>query len=223
MHVTVSRGGWLQKWTDGKWYVWDTVVGGGRWGVIPASWIIDGSPADPFCAFDESGTTLMICQGNTYAIDTMQVRRIHTVPYVGGVIQNAVSDSITNGPLTTQRAGDITGVIYTAADFGGLRYVSGSTSYTRLHVWTPSTRYNGASNFAEWDTSGTHRAIGYDGSNFWSVGSTGKMTKYGSWTWPTEPSTSYVGMSIFDSRTAAIPRARGQARARGSTRLQSAR
>jgi hypothetical protein len=138
MQTTVSRGGWLQKWTDGKWYVWDTVVGGGRWGVIPASWIIDGGPADPFCAFDESGNTLMICQGNTYAIDTMQVRRIHTVPYVGGVIQNAVSDSITNGPLTTQRAGDITGVIYTAADFGGLRYVSGSTSYTRLHVWTSS-------------------------------------------------------------------------------------
>lgn len=199
--ATGCRGGWIQKWTDGSWYVWDTVIGGGRWGKVPSSWIIDGSPSDPFCAFDETGPTLMIVQNNTNAVDTMQVRRVHTVPYSGGSIQNLVNDSTTNSPVGVQRTGAITGCYYGPADFGGNRYVTGSGKYLTQAVWTPGTRYNTNGAYAEWPTNGIAMGFAYDGTNFWSVDANGMLSKYTGWTWTAEPTTSYVGMSAYDSDT----------------------
>ena len=204
-HVTGGRGGWIQKWTDGKWYIWDTVIGGGRWGIVPNSWLIDGSTADPFCSFDETGPTLMLCQMNTSANDTMQIRRVHSVPYVGGAIQNLVNDSTTNSPVSIQKQGSIIGVYYGAADFGGNRYVTATDVYARFNVWTASTRFSGAANFAEWDAPSPAKAFAYDGANFWSCDGGGKLTKYTGWTWPQEPATTWVGASAYDSRTVGPP------------------
>jgi microcystin-dependent protein len=200
-HVTGCRNGWIQQWTDGKWYAWETVTTGGsnRWGVIPNSWFLAGAPTDPIMSFDEGAQLSMLCQNDTYSNDTFQVRRFHTVPYVGGVIQNCVSDSVITSPAGIQRAGDTTGCYYGAADFGGNRYVTGSASYTRAQVWVPGTRYNGAANFAEWEFATQIKGFGWDGSNFWSVDGGGKLYKYTGWTWTTEPSTTWVGSSAYDS------------------------
>lgn len=200
-HVSGCRNGWLQLWTDGKWYAWETVTSGGtgnRWGIIPNSWLLNG-PSDPFMAFDEAAQLSMLVQNDTYANDTIQVRRFHTVPYVAGAIQNAVSDSVVTSPLAVQRGGAIVGAYYGNADFGGPRYVNASGNYNRLRVWGPGVTYNGAANFAEWDAPTRPLGLGFDGTNFWTVDSTGKMTKYTGWTWPAEPSTTWVGMSAYDS------------------------
>lgn len=195
--VSGCRNGWLQKFTDGKWYAWETVTGGGRWGVIPDSWIIQANQ-DPHMDFDESAQLSMLCQNNVPA-DTFQVRRFHTVPYVGGVIQNAVSDSIATGPASTGRAGSPTGCIYANADFGGNRYAVVTKTYTHVQVWNAGVKYSGAANYQEWDCNGIPLGLGWDGSNFWSVDSGGRLTKYTGWTWQTEPSTTWVGMSAYDS------------------------
>jgi microcystin-dependent protein len=196
--ASVCRNGWIQQWTDGKWYAWETITGGGRWGVIPNSWLL-GGPGNPFMAFDEVAQLSMLVQNDTYANDTVQVRRFHTVPYVGGAIQNAVSDSVVTSPVAVQRQGNIAGAYYGSADFGGPRYATASAAYTKVNVWVPGTRYNGAANYQEWDCQALPLGLGWDGSNFWSVDATGRMTKYTNWTWPAEPSTTWVGMSAYDS------------------------
>jgi len=199
--VSGCRNGWLQNFTSGVWYAWETVTTGGsnRWGSIPNSWLLPGSTADPFMSFDEGAQLSMLCQMNTFSNDTMQVRRFHTVPYVGGAIQPCVSDSITTSPTTIQKSGSITGVYYGPADFGGNRYVTATDAYAALNVWVPGTRYNGAANYAEWSAPTVAKAFAWDGGNFWSVDAGGKLTKYTGWTWPTEPMTTWVGMSAYDS------------------------
>jgi hypothetical protein len=201
--TTGCRSGWMFQYggSTATWYVWSTIEGGQRYGTIPNSWILP-TAQQPFLAYDEAAGLFMLCQNNTSAIDTFQVRRFHTVPYVGGNIQPCVSDSVTTGPLTTQRSGGITGVYFGPADFGGNRYVVGAGAYSTLQVWTTTQRYNTNGNFQDFNTNGLHKAFAWDGTNFWSVDSTGLMTKYTNWTWTADPPTTYVGMSGFDSRTA---------------------
>lgn len=195
--VSGSRNGWVQKFTSGIWYCWETVTGGGRWGSIPDSWIIQANQS-PHMDFDEAAQLSMLCQNNVPA-DTFQVRRFHTVPYVGGNIQPCVSDSITTGPATTGRAGNPTGCLYGTFDFGGSRYCVTTKSYGHVQVWNGATKYSGPANYQEWDCPAAVLGLGWDGTNFWSVDSGGKLTKFTGWTWQTEPSTTWVGMSAYDS------------------------
>jgi microcystin-dependent protein len=198
LQTTGCRGGWLFNF-NGTWYLWDTIVGGGRYGIVPNSWIINTGQT-PFLSFDESAQSLMLCQSPTgNSPKTMQVRRLHTVAYVGGNAQNCVSDSITTLPSGMGRTHSLTSCFYGAADFGTARYVV--TNDTQLHVYvsTATTWQNGASTFQEWTQNGAGKGMHWDGSNFWSVDATGLLTKYTTWTWPTEPSTIWIGTSAYDS------------------------
>lgn len=190
------RNGWIFKFNTGVWYAWETVTGGGRYGIIPSSWIIAGQ--SPHMDFDEDAQISMLCQEDN-ASDVIRVRRFHTVPSVGGIMQNCVSDGVVTSALTAGTAGNLAACLYGSFDLGFNRYVSAVDVYTRAAVWNASTRYNGATNFQEWDCNGIPLGMGWDGVNFWSVNASGKLTKYTGWTWPTEPSTTWVGMSAYDS------------------------
>jgi microcystin-dependent protein len=198
-NVSGSRGGWVFLWSDGNWWVWDTVVGGGRYGILPSSWIINGNQ-NPHLGFDEAAQQFMLIQNPTGSTPkTQQVRRFHTVPYVGGNVQNAVSDGVTTLPSGMGRGYPITGSYYGAGDFGGNRYVICPASNTQIQVASASTIYNGAANYAYWTANGLPYGFAWDGANFWTLDGSGKLQKYSSWTWPNEPSTTWVGMSAYDS------------------------
>ena len=192
-NASVASNGQVMMWTGADWILF----GGGR---IPPSWIINSSQ-DPYLAWDPaagSAGQYMLCQSPTGATPkTAQIRRF-TMDGNG----NAVNASVSTLPSTVGRNTRFNAVFYGVADFGNTRYVTTQEGSDAVLVCTTSTRYNTNGNYQEWREPVASNGLGWDGTNFWSVDSNGKMTKYTGWQWPEYPTTTYVGMSAYDSRPA---------------------
>lgn len=193
-HASASRNMILFQGTDLNWFLW----GPSQSGLMPAAWIIN-TGQDPLVAYDTSVSQHMLVQNVSGTMPKgMQVRRFTQSVSDGG----GVSQSVVSLPSGMGRNNRPNGMVFSAADFGGNRYVTTSETYGTVFVSTTTTQDSTNGAYRQWPTPTLPMGFDYDGTNFWSLDSAGMLTKYGSWTSLSEPTTTYVGMSGFDNRTA---------------------
>lgn len=88
-------------------------------------------------------------------------------------------------------------------------HINGSTIYTiarattSVQVYAFATGSAGALNAgARWDLAANSVGFCYDGTNYWAVDTSGRLTKYSTWTWSETNHKIYAGISWYDSDAA---------------------
>lgn len=198
-----TAGGAVLFQMGGVWYFW----GPTGINVIPNSWILDVDSRPPVLGYDASGDKWFIAQSNGGDNGTFHVRRFTVNRYSGtGAFPNATSSSTFAGEAASGLGKRPNGVYFGPGDFGSNRYVWNVEDYLTVYVFdTGGVLRDDEGAYELWSKPEAGSGLCWNGSAFVTVGSTGVLTQYTSWNWPTLSSQAWVGASAYDSDTGGDP------------------
>lgn len=192
-------GGMLFK-MSGEWFVWAaTPSGTGVINKIPNSWILDADARPPALSFDAVNNRWMLVQNNGGGSGTIHIRKFTC--NTGANFPNATSVSTLNTESGSGTSKRVIGATFgTQVNGSGNRYAVNVEDYLISYVYdTTGTQKSTDGSYECWYKSEAALGFCHNGTQFASVGSTGKISLYTDWTWTASDRKAWVGASAFDS------------------------